>query len=264
MHEFPTLFLSHGAPDLPLSEHPAKEAWQHIGTTLPRPQALIMVSAHWLTRELAISGAHAYTTMHDFSGFCPELYQMSYPALGSRELANELQAQFEQADLHSDIDIRRGLDHGAWVPLSILFPAADIPVVQVSMPMEADIDTLIRIGNVLAQQRTNNLVICSGAITHNLKRLAREGTPPENWAETFTEWVKDQLLGGTFDNLRQFRSAPYMRLAHPTDEHFLPLFVALGAAHGQPAQLLHESFSYGNLSMAVFAFTQERSERLIN
>ncbi len=256
MTEFPTLFLSHGAPDLPLTDHPAKYAWQKIGANLPRPQAIIIVSAHWLTKELTISGAHSYTTMHDFSGFCPELYQITYPALGSRELANELKEQFASADINSEIDIRRGLDHGAWIPLSMLFPEADIPVVQLSLPMDADIDTLLSIGNVLVQQRHQNLIVCSGAITHNLKRLAPEGTPPEGWAEAFSSWVKEQLLSGNTTCLRQFRSAPYMRLAHPTEEHFLPLFVALGTARGEPVKLLHESFSCGNMSMAVFAFGQ--------
>ena len=264
MTEFPALFISHGAPDLPLTEHPAKSAWQKIGAALPQPQAIIIVSAHWLTTKLTISGAHSYTTIHDFSGFCPELYDMTYPALGARELANELQEQFDQAGVSSEVDIRRGLDHGAWVPLSILYPDADIPVVELSLPMNADIDTLVTIGQVLAQQRRHNLIVCSGAITHNLRRLAPEGTPPEGWAEKFTDWVKEQLLNGYTNNLRHYRSAPYIRLAHPTDEHFLPLFVALGAAHGQQAHLLHESYSYGNISMAVFAFNEAGKEPLIN
>jgi len=254
MNEYPVLFLSHGAPDLPLTEHPAKAAWQQIGRSLPRPEGIIVISAHWLTNQLTISGSHSYTTIHDFNGFPRELYQITYPALGSRELAESLQGEFQQENIPAEIDIRRGLDHGAWVPLLLLYPEAEIPVVQVSLPMNATIEELVRIGQVLAKERQHNLIVCSGAVTHNLRELAPEGTPPAAWAVQFTEWVKERLLEGDGSGLKQFRGAPYRRLAHPTDEHFLPIFVAIGAAHGQPAELLHESFSYGNLSMAVFSF----------
>ncbi len=264
MKEYPVLFLSHGAPDLPLTEHPAREAWQRIGRSLPRPEGIIVISAHWLTNRLTISGSHSYTTIHDFSGFPEELYQLSYPALGSRELAESLREQFEHENIPADIDIRRGLDHGAWVPLLLLYPQADIPVIQISLPMNASIPELEEIGKVLAKQRRSNLIVCSGAVTHNLRALAPEGTPPADWAVRFTDWVKERLLQDDGKGLQQFRSAPYMRLAHPTDEHFLPIFVALGAAHGQPVELLHESFSYGNLSMAVFSFHAEATPPAIH
>lgn len=260
MKEYPVLFLSHGAPDLPLTEHPAKTAWQEIGRSLPKPEGIIIISAHWLTHKLTISGSHTYATIHDFHGFSEELNEMTYPAPGRRDLAEDLLKQFQQKELTAEIDTRRGLDHGAWVPLRLLYPQADVPVIQISLPMNGDIDELIRIGEVLSRQRSDNLIICSGAVTHNLRKLAPEGTPPEDWAVKFTEWVKEQLTQGNRCQLRHYKSAPYMRLAHPTDEHFLPVFVAVGAAHGQRAQLLHESFSYGNLSMAVFAFDQQQQE----
>ncbi len=257
----PVLFVSHGAPDLPLTEHPAKHAWQEIGKKLPRPQGIIVISAHWLTNQVTISTADSYTTIHDFSGFPSQLYQIEYPAQGSKSLAAAIQAQLARQGLYADTDSKRGLDHGAWVPLSLLYPQADIPVVAVSLPMSADLDGLFALGRGLAELRRDNLILCSGAVTHNLRELAAEGTPPADWAISFSAWVKQQLTSAAWVNLKQFHLAPYARMAHPTDEHFLPLFVAAGAAQGQKAQVLHDSFSYGNLAMTVFAFA-DKSQQL--
>ncbi len=254
MTEFPVFFLSHGAPDLPLTDHPAKKAWQQLATGLPAPAGVIVVSAHWQTQQATVGSGAAHTTIHDFYGFPEQLYTLEYPASGSRQLAQQIMENLSAQGFKAWPDNRRGLDHGAWVPLSILYPQANIPVVPVSLPMGASTSDLIRMGRALAPLRDRNLIICSGAITHNLRELSPEGSPPPEWSVRFSQWAADQLRQGNQQGLENFRNAPYAGMAHPTDEHFLPLFVAFGAAKGQSARLIHDSFSYGSLSMAVFAF----------
>lgn len=255
MNDFPVIFVSHGAPDLPLTNHPAKQALQQLGGALSVPQSILIVSAHWTTAQLTIGEARNYSTMHDFYGFPQQLYRLIYPAQGNPELAQAIAERFRQNQIQVHLDADRGLDHGAWIPLMLMYPDADIPVVSISLPQRATAKELVQIGTILGAFRYNNLLICSGAVTHNLAELKAEGTPPASWAVEFNAWFCAQIASSNGGQaLEHFKNVPHAQTAHPTDEHFLPILIALGAARSQVGKIIHESFSYGNISMTICAF----------
>jgi 4,5-DOPA dioxygenase extradiol len=255
MKDFPALFVSHGAPDLPLTEHPAKLALQQLGRNLPQPEGIIVVSAHWQTRDVTVGDAREFTTIHDFSGFPEQLYQLRYPAKGSIDLSQQVLAQLNECQIKHEYIIDRGLDHGAWIPLLLLYPQADIPVITISLKSSATPEEHYQLGLALRKLRSSNLILCSGAATHNLGEIRYEGTPPEAWAVAFNNWLTEQIERGDWPSLRDYaRQAPNARRAHPSTEHLEPLFVAFGAGGGEPGSCLHQSFSYGNLAMAIYAF----------
>lgn len=249
----PTIFVSHGAPTLILEEKPARAFLASLGSQLPRPKAIIAVSAHWDTDVPAVSLARKPETIHDFYGFPEALYRLHYDAPGAPELAERVARLTGAAH-----DPRRGLDHGAWVPAMLGWPEADIPIFQLSVQPDESPAHHIALGRKLSSLREEGvLVMGSGSATHNLRALVRGGdSEPEPWAKAFDDWLAETVEKGDEAALADYRTqAPYARDAHPTDEHFLPLHVAFGAAgvgaHGRP---LHRSFTLGNLSMASYAF----------
>jgi 4,5-DOPA dioxygenase extradiol len=260
----PSLFVSHGAPTLPLESVPAADFLRSLGSALPgRPKSILAVSAHWETETptvSAVSGANE--TIHDFHGFPPALYRMSYPAPGAPSLAERVGRALAAAGLPAAIDRRRGLDHGAWVPLLMMFPEADIPVAQLSIQSHLGPAHHLAVGRALAplrEQEDDVLILASGSFTHNLSafRGQRPDSPELDWAARFADWFADALTEGRVADLVAYRRlAPEAQRNHPTDEHLLPIFVALGAA-GEPqpkARRLHRSTTYGALRMDAFAF----------
>ncbi|MCX7362520.1 MAG: class III extradiol ring-cleavage dioxygenase [Alphaproteobacteria bacterium] len=252
----PTLFVSHGSPMLFLEKDlPARAFLATLGTLVPKPKAIVAVSAHWNTERPVVSLAARPPTIHDFYGFPEALYRLHYDAPGAPELAARV-AELTGAER----DPAYGLDHGAWVPAMLGWPEADIPIFQLSVQPYMSPAHHIALGRKLAPLREEGvLVMGSGSATHNLRRLVRgqHGTPPEPWAKAFDDWVADTVERGDEEALANYRTqAPYAVEAHPTDEHFLPIHVAFGAAgegaHGKP---LHRSFASGNLSMASYAFS---------
>lgn len=253
----PSLFVSHGAPDLALADHPAARFLAQLGAGLPRPKAILVVSAHWERPVPTITTSVAPGTIHDFMGWPRELYALDYPAPGAPWLAERVAGLLAEAGLPLAADPVRGLDHGAWVPLLLGWPAADVPVVQLSLIRGGDAAAHLALGRALAPLRGEGvLVLGSGAAVHNLGTLAPEGTPPPDWARTFDTWLADALAAGNRAALSRFPAAPpTARAAHPTPEHLMPLFVALGAGgEAAGAVRLHDSWSYGSLSMASYAF----------
>jgi 4,5-DOPA dioxygenase extradiol len=233
----PILFLSHGSPMTALGGDDLSRTWSQLAGRLARPAAILMVSAHWNTRLPLVSGSAEPETIHDFGGFPAELYRIRYPARGNPALAQRIKKQLTDAGLATGIDAGRGLDHGAWVPLRILFPSADVPVLQLSVQPERCARHHHALGAALASlSRENILVIASGHMTHNLMDFMRagegEGIAPDS--QVFRDWVHERLMAGDNESLLDWQqSAPGARHAHPTPEHFLPLFVALGAAGEQ-------------------------------
>lgn len=261
----PSLFVSHGAPDLALSDHPAARFLAQLGESLPRPRAILVVSAHWERPVPAITTSPAPATIHDFSGWPRALYGLRYPAPGSPWLAERVAGLLAEAGLPLEADPARGFDHGAWVPLLLGWPAADIPVAQVSLIRGGDARAHLALGRALAPLRGEGvLVLGSGAAVHNLGALAPEGTPPPAWARAFDEWLAEALAAGNREALCRFPAAPReARAAHPTPEHLMPLFVAMGAGGDEGrAVRLHDSWSYGSLSMAAYAFGGTALSRL--
>jgi 4,5-DOPA dioxygenase extradiol len=255
MNTIPPVFLSHGSPMLLLDPGLTGAAWRRLAAELPRPRAIIAVSAHWTTRAPAVSAAPQPATIHDFHGFPEALYDMEYAPPGAPELAAEV------ADLVPGIqvDTRRGLDHGAWAPLSLMYPQADIPVIQLAVLPMADASAHYALGRSLAPlARDGVLVLTSGSLTHNLGEMRpdfADDTALPHVAE-FSDWFASALARGDTAALLDWEAgAPHGRRAHPTPEHLLPLFVALGAAGaGANASVVHRGYQLGALAMDAWRF----------
>jgi 4,5-DOPA dioxygenase extradiol len=227
----PAIYLSHGAPPLYDDGDWMRElfGWAH---RMPQPRAIVIVSAHWESAPLTISSpAEGTPLVYDFGGFAERYYRMTYATPDATALADRVTAMLAGSEpVHRS---ERGLDHGAWVPLSVMYPNADVPVLQVSMPDE-DPERLMAIGDRLRELRSEGvLVVGSGFMTHGLPFLTRDmlrGEAVPGWTDDFDAWVADALSRGDVEELRRFRAAPGMPYAHPTAEHYVPLFVTLGAA----------------------------------
>lgn len=252
----PSLFISHGSPMLALQPGASGLALSQLAAELAKPTAVVLVSAHWESTELHVSGARQPATLHDFGGFPAPLYQIHYPAPGSPALAAQVVELLAAAGLTAQIDPTRPLDHGAWVPLSLLYPQADIPVVQVSLPSRLGPALQNRIGYCLrVLRRQGVLLIGSGSITHNLGELDWQAGPQSiaPWAKDFRDWMVERLARGDEAALLDYRrQAPHAQRNHPSDEHLLPLFFAHAA--GERFSLVHQGFSYGALGMDIYRF----------
>ncbi len=256
----PTLFVPHGAPTFILRPGAAGAALVQVAASLPRPRAIIIVSAHWDTRNPTVGFADRLETIHDFRGFPEPLYTIRYPATGCREAAALVQAALQQAGFAADADDQRGLDHGAWIPLQLMFPDADVPVIPLSIQSQAGPEHHLRLGRALAPLvRQGFLLIASGNLTHNLgdyQLASRDGGATPAYVREFSNWVWQQLASGDTSALLDYRSrAPDAPRAHPTDEHLLPLYVALGAAGDTPSVTrLHAGIDDYVIAMDAFAF----------
>lgn len=255
----PVLFLSHGAPTLPLEPGETGMAWQRLGAQLPKPSAILMISAHWETSTPTVSRAVRPETIHDFSGFPEALYKLRYPAPGAPEMAQAAARALQQAEIPVQLDDTHGLDHGAWVPLSFLFPQADIPVAQLSLQPDKDPAWHVALGRALRPLREQGvLIIGSGAISHNLRAVFKhpQNEPAPQWVAEFCDWIAAKIAAGDLQALIEYRGrAPYAVQNHPTDEHLLPLFVALGAANKIDSALhLNRVMTYGLLAMDAWLF----------
>ena len=249
----PVLFLSHGSPMHALQPGAVREVWQRIARELPRPKAILIASAHWETDIPAVTGATRPETIHDFYGFPRTLYKIQYPANGDPDLASRSVDLLNQSAMKATSDPVRGLDHGAWSPLLHMYPKADVPVVQVAVQTAFGTQHHIEVGRALAPlAKEGVLIIGSGHLTHNLRDRSEGG--PADYARHFQAWVKERIDRHALDELADYRklSADGVR-AHPTDEHFLPLFFALGAAApGYKPERLHDGIEMGALAMDAY------------
>ena len=253
----PSLFVSHGAPDIVIREIPARKFLIEAGANLPAPRGIVVISAHWQTMDLQMTTSSVQDTIHDFFGWPEILYDIEYPASGADWLNQDLARALDRAGYPVREGPRPGLDHGAWVPLSLMYPQANIPVVQLSLLHTASPEQHFNIGQALdSLRREGVLILGSGSLVHNLDTLKPEGSPPDDWARAFDTWLLDRLESRALPELLGVSGkAEHVRIAHPTNEHLMPLFVAMGAgwSEGNTRQI-HRSFSYGNLSMASYAF----------
>ena len=261
MDKAPALFISHGSPMLALIDSPARRFIQTLGATLPRPRAIVMVSAHWQSANgPSVSLAARPATIYDFGGFPPALSQIVYPASGEPELAADVAVQLEHAGFKVRRHDTRGLDHGAWVPLTLMYPDADIPVFQVSLIHGAGPREHERLGRALANLREQGvMIIGSGSMTHNLYEFFGQPieSPPPAWVSEFDDWMFDALARNEREAVLAYRErAPFAERNHPTEEHLLPLFVVMGAAgEGSQPERIHHSVEYGVLAMDAYAFS---------
>ncbi len=252
----PSLFISHGSPMLALQPGASGPALARLAAELPRPKAIVVVSAHWESNELLVASHPNPETWHDFGGFPAELFAVQYPAPGAPGLATEVAALLSQAGLPARLDPQRPFDHGVWVPLSLMYPKANIPVVQVSLPSRQGPELQNRVGQALASLRQQDiLLIGSGSITHNLRELDWHAGPEsvEPWALAFRDWIVEKLAGNDEAALHDYRRlAPHAVRNHPSDEHLLPLYFARGA--GGEFSIAHQGFTMGALGMDIYRF----------
>lgn len=254
--------MSHGAPTIVIDDSPARHFLARLAGELPqRPDAIVLVSAHFDEPVPTITSSAFPDTIHDFGGFPDVLYRMRYPAPGSPGLAQRISAVLEAAGHPARLDPHRGLDHGAWTPLMLAWPDADIPVVSLSVNTYAAPIDHYRLGQALASLRDDNvLILGSGAITHNLRAFFTGGhaknAAPEPWVREFLGWLDDRLVARDHAAVLSLaEQAPYGRANHPTSEHILPLFVALGAGGDDAvAKKLHASVEHGVLAMDAWRF----------
>ncbi len=254
----PVVFVGHGSPMLALEDGPWREALEAWAAASEGVRAVLVISAHWETAGgFAISASPCPGILHDFSGFPDSLYRLDYPAPGDPALAARVAGLLSAAGLEGRLDPDRALDHGAWVPLRAMFPRADLPVIQLSLPRSRDPQLLLQAGRALMPLRAEGvLILGSGGLVHNLGRLAWEGLPdPEPWALAFETWMLARIRAQDTVSLADARAkAPGYALAAPTTEHLDPLYVVLGAnGTAQPADL-YAGWQHGNLSLRALVF----------
>jgi 4,5-DOPA dioxygenase extradiol len=257
MTALPSLFVSHGAPTFALEPGRAGEQLAALGRALPKPSAVLVVSPHWMTRGVQVSAAAQPPTVHDFGGFPRALYALRYPAPGAPQLAARVQSVLEAGGIAATLDATRGFDHGAWVPLMHLYPDADVPVIQVSLPVDADERGAFELGQALAPlAREGVLIVGSGSLTHNLHEFRMAESQEAAYVREFAGWVRRAVQEGDMERLvHALEQAPHARRAHPTSEHFLPLLVAAGAAaRSTPATVFDGGVRHGVLAMESYVF----------
>lgn len=254
LQTLPGLFISHGSPMLALNPEQVGPALERLSLNLPRPQAIIVMSAHWESHALEVSRAVRPETWHDFRGFPEALYQIRYPAPGHPELAERIIQQLAKADITAHANSTRPRDHGVWMPLLHMYPEADIPVVEISLPRHFSAQQLYQLGQCLASFREQQiLIIGSGSITHNLAELSwqPDATTPQ-WAATFSKQIIAALKNSEYDKVLDWKNLPYIERNHPSLEHLAPLFFSMGT--GKRFSLVHSSFSMAALGMDIYRF----------
>jgi 4,5-DOPA dioxygenase extradiol len=254
MTVLPSLFISHGAPNLIIHDSPTRTFLSQLGQSLPRPKAVLIMSAHFDTEAPAFEIGDKPGMIYDFGGFEPELYKMTYNAPGAPGLAREAAELALKAGLNPVLSQGRGYDHGAWVPLKLIYPEADIPVATLSVQSHLSGAHHLALGRALAPLREQGvLVIGSGGATHNLRAFFGGASTPA-WAETFNEWLREKAETGDEAAIADWTKAPDARQNHPTPEHFLPFPFAFGAA-GPGAKGKRLTHDYvGPISLDAYAF----------
>lgn len=257
----PALFISHGSPDLILRDIPARAFMRDLADLIPRPTAVLAISAHWETPDPTVDISVNPETIHDFYGFPDALYDIQYPAPGAPHIAEQAKTLLEKAGLGPVATAQRGIDHGVWVPLALPFPEADIPTCQLSLKAGGTSQLFYDMGRALAPLREQGvLIMASGNINHNLSELRASGFDPNaatpNWVIEFRDWMAAAVAENRTRDLLKYRErAPHAERNHPEEDHLMPFFVALGAGDtDRPGRLIHASYDYGVLAMDSFAF----------
>lgn len=259
IRRFPSVFISHGAPTLAIEDGEAHRFLREYGVQIGKPSAIVVMSAHFLTSGPTVTANPSPQTIHDFGGFPHDMYQIEYPAPGDAELATRIVDLLATGGVRAQLSVDRGFDHGAWVPLSLMYPEANVPIVQLSLDPRRGTEYHHRLGELLKPLRTEGvLILGSGGATHNLSEIMPhqpEAGPPD-WVSSFNEWLADAITNGRTGDLLRYREiASGAARNHPTEEHYLPLLFAMGAAGEERRRArVHHSYTYGVLSMDAYEF----------
>ena len=251
----PGLFISHGSPMLAINPEQIGPALERLSLNLPRPKAIIVMSAHWESKDIEVSTASRPETWHDFRGFPAELYEIRYPAPGQPELAEHILDLLAQAGFEAHANNTRPRDHGVWMPLLHMYPEANIPLISISLPMNLSAEDIFSIGRALAELREQQiLLIGSGSITHNLREIEWQNPKPTTpeWCSVFRNYVVAKLQHHDFDAVLDWQTIPHVLRNHPTLEHFAPLFFAMGT--GKRFNIVHHRYSMGALGRDIYRF----------
>ena len=260
MQRLPTLFVSHGSPMTAVEPGAARDAWIALARSLPRPRAILIASAHWETGLPMVTGNPRPETIHDFGGFPDELYAIRYAAPGAPDVAAQAVATLRDAGITAAVDGCRGLDHGAWVPLMHMYPDADVPVVQLSVQPDRGAAHHLALGRALAPLAEQGvLIVGSGHATHNLRDWMAQMRRPAGelpYVAGFAEWLAARLQANDAEALVAWKErGPEAARAHPSDEHYLPLLIAFGAAGDAPrVERFHRGIVGGALAMDAYRF----------
>ncbi|MGW9100398.1 dioxygenase family protein [Priestia megaterium] len=261
----PALFVAHGAPLLAIENNEYTQFLNQLGNKLPTPKAIIIFSAHWESFTQKVSNVEKFETIYDFGGFPDDLYQIKYPARGNVTITKEIGDVLTKQGVPFEVETTRGLDHGAWIVLNMLYPDANIPVISMSINPQLRPEEQYKIGKSLSSLREKDiLIIASGGTVHNLRflRMGSDNGTVDQWAWDFDKWLENHISNWDLESLFNYESlAPSAEVAVPPygKEHFIPLFYAMGAAdYEKNARLLHRSYQYGNLSHSVWQFGESK------
>ena len=253
----PSLFIGHGAPTLALEQNDYTSFLSKLSQRLPKPEAIVLFSAHWEEQGQKVGASERYEMIYDFYGFPQALYEVRYPAVGHSQLVMQIVNLLASSGIHAQADTNRGLDHGAWVVLRMLYPHADIPVVTMSVNLALSNAQQYAIGKALSGLRREGvLIIGSGGTVHNLRKVKWGAEQTKSWAKQFDEWLNDRITSWDTASLFDYeRLAPYAGDAVPRNEHFVPLLLAMGAADdGRIGQRIYDGYAYGTLSYNCWQF----------
>lgn len=251
-----SLFLCHGGPTLVIENNEYTRFLKELGKNI-KPKAVVVFTAHWESEITMISSTdNTYEMIYDFYGFSKELNSIKYGAKGSTEIAEKLQAMLKANDIESKLDSKRGLDHGVWDILYIMYPEANIPVIQVSVNPQMPMDKQYKLGEAIkGLGQEDILVIGSGSTVHNLATIDWKAKEAAKWAVEFDTWLIDKIENKDKEALFSYQKlAPYAKMAIPTEEHIVPLFIAMGSGQKNTPALLHRSYDYGTLSYICLQF----------
>lgn len=251
---FPTLFISHGAPNTILKPSLTKKNLRSISETMSIPKYIIAISSHWVTQNVEIINPISNELMYDFYGFEKELYEYKYPLFSSESIALNIMEQLKYRNIKINTN-RTSFDHGVWSVLSMMYETLDIPVIQLSLPVSYTTKELFDFGKALQCFRKEALIVCSGSITHNLYDMdSNIHAPSKEYAQTFNEFINKALQEGNINSLMEYEKIPFFRENHPTSEHFIPLLIALGTSKDYKATVINNDMTYSNISMSSYMF----------
>lgn len=253
----PTLFISHGAPNIILSDIKSKQNIKKLANSLEKPKYIIIFSAHYLTQDLKIVSPKTNKIMYDFYGFEDELYKVKYEINSDEKLTLDLIEKLKKENINISIDEnRKSYDHGVWNVLALMYEHLEIPVLQISIPTSYDINQLINLGEKLQQFKDEALIICSGGITHNLGDMSMNPNV-RNYAKEFNDDMIDIVENAKEEELRNIQKNINFYKNHPSIEHFLPIFIAFGNAINKKGKSFNSEMLYSNISMESFIFDKE-------